>query len=348
MTKFDYAVFIGRFQPFHKGHYHVVQKALAISDKVIIVIGSDNEPRSARNPFTTDERIDIIMSAFDQNKRDLARIEFIHQENYTYNEDKWVASIQGAVRQIVHAKWKAGPTKIGLIGYRRDASSYYLKLFPTWDTIPYIPTCAWQSTDIRQQFFGNWDRTTALPGWAISDFHHDTIIHMFNQDELSPVYKEWAFVEGYKKQWENSPYPVTFNTVDALVIQSGHILVVKRGAQPGEGQLALPGGFVNHMETLDEAVLRELYEETRIDVPKPVLKGSVVARRVFDSPWRSQRGRTITTCYHIRLRDEAKLPKIKGGDDAAKAYWMPLDEFIRSRDRFFEDHYDLVTSMLGL
>ena len=58
--KYDYAVFIGRFQPFHVGHYHVVTEALKIAKEVILVIGSHDRPRDIRNPFTTQERIEII------------------------------------------------------------------------------------------------------------------------------------------------------------------------------------------------------------------------------------------------------------------------------------------------
>lgn len=346
---YDYTVFIGRFQPFHKGHYKVVKHALEITKKkVIIVIGSHNEPRSSRNPFTTDERIEIIKAAFDGDKKSFSKLEFVKQENYTYNEDKWIAAIQGAVTHIAHSEWSPDPYKVGLIGYEKDHSSYYLKMFPMWETVDFDPDSKVDSTYIRNQFFTDWDMGTTLPCWAVCDAHFDIIRGFFNQKDVETVKQEYLFVRGYKEQWQDSPYPVTFNTVDALVIQSGHILVVERDAQPGKGQLALPGGFLNQHETLEQGMLRELKEETRIGVPKPVLKGSIVNERTFDDPWRSQRGRTITTCYHIRLRDDHKLPKIKGGDDARKAFWMPLEEFMRSRNLFFEDHYDIVTAMLGL
>ena len=64
-------------------------------------------------------------------------------------------------------------------------------------------------------------------------------------------------------------------TVDAVVVQSGHILLVKRGDMPGKGLWALPGGFLNQEETMLDGAIRELKEETKIKVPVPVLKGSI-------------------------------------------------------------------------
>ena len=60
---YKYLVFIGRFQPFHNGHKAVIDEALKRSDKVIILIGSANLPRSLRNPFSVAERTAMIEGA---------------------------------------------------------------------------------------------------------------------------------------------------------------------------------------------------------------------------------------------------------------------------------------------
>ena len=148
------------------------------------------------------------------------------------------------------------------------------------------------------------------------------------------------FLEYYKAL----PYKPIFTTVDACVVQSGHVLLVKRRAAPGKGLWALPGGFLNADEYVDDAVLRELREETGIKVPEPVLRGSVVCWDKFDHPHRSARGRTITFAYLIHLAD-GKLPKVKGADDAEKAKWVPIADV--RRDMIFEDHYHIINSLMG-
>ena len=154
------------------------------------------------------------------------------------------------------------------------------------------------------------------------------------------------FINKYKSAWAAAPYAPTFVTCDAVVVQSGHILLVERKANPGKGLWALPGGFVNQDERLVDAALRELREETKLKVPAPVLKGSIKQQKVYDEPSRSERGRTITHAFHMELAADAKLPKVKGADDAKCAFWLPLNEL--SSKRMFEDHYFIIQDILGL
>ena len=131
-----------------------------------------------------------------------------------------------------------------------------------------------------------------------------------------------------------------------VVVQSGHILLVERKARPGKGLFALPGGFVDQGETLINACIRELREETRLKVPEPVLHGSLKGQRVFDDPYRSARGRTITHAFMFDLKPDTSLPKVKGGDDAKSAFWLPLSAL--QPERLFEDHFHIIRAMTGM
>ena len=135
-------------------------------------------------------------------------------------------------------------------------------------------------------------------------------------------------------------------TADSVVVQSGHILLVTRKFMPGEGLLALPGGFIKEYELIVDAVIRELKEETKLKVPIPVLKGSIKEIRVFDAPYRSQRGRTITHAAYIHLQDATELPKVTARDDAKYAAWYELGTL--QRNNMFEDHYDIIDEMVNL
>jgi bifunctional NMN adenylyltransferase/nudix hydrolase len=114
--------------------------------------------------------------------------------------------------------------------------------------------------------------------------------------------------------------------------------------------LALPGGFLAPDQTLEDSMIRELKEETQIKVPAQVLRGSIKNSHAFDYPERSQRGRTVTFTYFIELEPSLKdgLPRVKGGDDAAKAFWLPLSALGEKEDEFFEDHIHIIRYFLGL
>jgi bifunctional NMN adenylyltransferase/nudix hydrolase len=164
--------------------------------------------------------------------------------------------------------------------------------------------------------------------------------------EYDQIIREREFVANYKKQYASLPYPPIFSTADSVVIQSGHVLMIKRRAEPGKGLWALPGGYVNATtdKSVEDAAIRELREETMIKVPAPVLRGSIKRSKVFDAIGRSPRGRIITHAFHIELPD-GELPKVKGNDDAEKARWVPISD-VKSEE-CFEDHYEILQHFLG-
>lgn len=108
-------------------------------------------------------------------------------------------------------------------------------------------------------------------------------------------------------------------TVDAIIVSESNgnsmILLILRKANPFKGKWALPGGFVEINETLEEACKRELKEETgltNIDLHQFY---------TFDAVDRDPRERVISTVFHGRLIEA--IPVI-GGDDAEKAQWFPI------------------------
>lgn len=347
--KYDLAVFIGRFQPFHRGHYTVIETAFKTTKNVVILVGSTDGPRNLRNPFTFEEREFMIRAAFsaEENKR----LFFEPLVDSIYNDDIWISNVQEAVhRAFVKA---AGPwhplAKVALVGHAKDHTSFYLKLFPQWESIDVPQFKIISATSIR-------DAWLDTPSTELSRFNDiippntKQFLHNFMLNEKTSPYfvmlvRERKFIREYKKAWESAPYEPTFVTVDAVVIQSGHILLVKRKSEPGKGLWAMPGGFINPKEKIENAVIRELREETKIKVPEPVLRGSIKKREVFDDPERSQRGRTITHAFLIDLVDDVTLPKVKGSDDAEAAKWIPLSEVKRSD--MFEDHFSIIQKMTG-
>jgi len=111
---------------------------------------------------------------------------------------------------------------------------------------------------------------------------------------------------------ESAPVPRV--GVGGVVVQDGAILMVERGRPPRAGQWAIPGGKLHWGELLEEAVAREVQEETGLSV------------EVGELIWT---GQTIGPDWHFILLDfEATVigGSLSAGDDAADAAWVPLDE----------------------
>ena len=108
-------------------------------------------------------------------------------------------------------------------------------------------------------------------------------------------------------------------TVDIVIFTlregSLQVLLVKRGVPPFEGQYAIPGGFIRGDESLEEAALRELHEETGV---RNVFLEQLYT---FGNPKRDPRGRVITVAYYALIASD-KLSLVAGAD-AAEAQWFP-------------------------
>lgn len=133
-------------------------------------------------------------------------------------------------------------------------------------------------------------------------------------------------------------------TVDGVVLHrqpqgmagdSFSVLLIERGQEPFKGRYALPGGFVEYGEDIDDAIDREIEEETG-------LTGLPFRQfRTFGTPGRDPRGHTVSVVYVAVIIGEA--PAVVGGDDAASADWFPVN---RLPDLAF-DHSRILSRALG-
>lgn len=147
-------------------------------------------------------------------------------------------------------------------------------------------------------------------------------------------------------------HPRPMVTVDLVVLvaeRSGRrVLLIRRRHRPFEGRWALPGGFVEMNESLDEAARRELAEETGLVLPNPAARGRRERTRVrmeqlhtFGRPDRDPRGRTITVAYLI-LIPKGRIPATTAGDDAAETAWFSC----RRLPRLAFDHDEIIRCAL--
>jgi bifunctional NMN adenylyltransferase/nudix hydrolase len=338
--KYKLAVIIGRMQPIHNGHVHLLQKAAELADHVLVLFGDTGGPRTIKNPFTFAQRVNMLLGVI----HDLGI-----QKQFTTNcilddpnDQVWIKSVMNAV---------ACHSGVCIVGHSKEDTSY-LEWFPQFDFI----NVAYKNVDgfeynvnatyIRDLYFT--DKLDYVTG-AIPDASYKELRRISATDQFKQLKAEYEYIRSYKKSWEVAPYPVIFSTADAVVIQSGHVLLVRRAKEIGAGLLALPGGFVEQKDTLFQTALKELKEETGIKLQDEVLERCYKAKEIFDDPGRSLRGRTITTAFLFKLNDACDLPKLNPGKDpdggTIDAMWVPLNEV--KRETMFEDHYFIIQTMLG-
>ena len=343
MTKrYKVAVLIGRFEPFHNGHKSNVMQAFGIAEHVQILIGSSFQPRTIKNPFTFAEREEMICATLGEGPYNCSAI-----EDHKYSNDDWICQVQ---ETIARQHPGVDDKDICILGYDKDDSSWYNHAFPCWTFVPLEGFIEYgshpiDSTKIRELMFeGHMDFIQGAVPAAVFSY----LNKFAKKAEFATLVEEHEHIKGYKQMWSVAPFPPTFFCTDAVVIQGGHILLIRRGHAPGKGLWALPGGFLNPKETTEDCCVRELREETKIKVPEIVLRKSITARELFDAPDRSLRGRTLTHAFLIELDGgDGSLPRVKGSDDADKARWFKLSEVEKMGEVLFEDHKHIIATLRG-
>lgn len=311
-----------RAQPLHIGHIQLIEQALQRCARLVIVLGSVNRPRSWRNPWTFEERRDNLLKRFHGEHMD-SRLGIVPINDYRYSDAQWLSDFNALVKIETQRYYE----RVVIFGHRKPGNDYldmftaagyeYQDLSSTYDK---------DATTIRKALYAE----GLLP---------------------EPVMADMAYFAAEKERFSVYPYPDTlnFNCADAIVECNGHVALIQRGAAPGKGNWALPGGFKNSRETFLEAALRELDEEVNLRVPRKVLLGSVVNTRLFDDPYRGYGIPRNTLAVHFRVEPDrnGKLPEIRPADDAMHCFWMPINSVMNDIS-MHDDHQDIIGVMLNV
>jgi len=137
--------------------------------------------------------------------------------------------------------------------------------------------------------------------------------------------------------------------VAAVIVEDDRILLIKRGKEPSKGKWSVPGGSVEPGETLEEAVEREVYEETGLEIEIGDVAGVYGLRIERPTPNGQhptskgdeiKTGEEVSVAYHYRITDFFAVVTggtLAAGDDADDARWVPLEEV---------DEYELTEYLL--
>jgi len=123
-------------------------------------------------------------------------------------------------------------------------------------------------------------------------------------------------------------------TVDIIIEKDDRIVLITRKNEPFKGKLALPGGFVEEGELIEDRAIIEVKEETSLDVELKEILG------VYSIPDRDPRGHMMTTVFIAK----PKAGIVKGGDDATSAAWFKIDDKILNELSF--DHKKIIIDYL--
>jgi bifunctional NMN adenylyltransferase/nudix hydrolase len=311
-------IFIGRFQPVHHGHVHALGVAASQVEKLYILVGSANQCRSIKNPWTFSERANMIRAKMHANR--IQNFEIIPLNDYRYSDTQWMSDVRATIEHYS----MGSPI---LFGHMKDGNNY-LRWFPELKFKDIESQYAINATAVRQEMFENAD-----------------------SDMPETVRGDYAFYQKEKQTFANYPFPETlnFNCSDAILECQGHILLIQRKFSPGRGAWALPGGFRNQRETFLDCAIRELIEETNVRVPEKVLRGSIVKTELFDDPSRSFGIPRNTMAVYMRIspNPDGSLPRANGADDAALCKWVPLTDALNNIE-MYDDHKDIVSKVTGV
>ena len=132
------------------------------------------------------------------------------------------------------------------------------------------------------------------------------------------------------------PKPITpLVAVDAVIrFNKGSIVLIRRKNPPFKGELALPGGFVEVGECVEDACIREAYEETNISVTIKKLIG------VFSAPNRDPRGHNISIAFLCEPTTDSEKPLAK--DDAQSLEIVNFTDIASLKLAF--DHKDIINA----
>lgn len=341
-----HAIYIGRFQPFHRGHAKIIRETMQTDgiDSLTILVGSSNKPRSVRNPFSYELRYSMIAKWL-LSDPSLARMDIRIQPlpDYEYAQHKWYTEVRNHFRE---------DTKY-IVGYSKDDSSFYLKEFPELKYIqfnPYTPNSVdpLDATSIRN----DWYKGDGVSSRELVCASYEIMV----EGPAQELVEEFELFEKEKELFKDYPFPNSLNccTADPVVICGGHVLLITRKHAPGKNLLALPGGHKDSNETFFQCAIRELKEETGLKVPRKVIEGSLRGSQLFDAPNRSQNICKPSMAYYfeIALDPDGRLPRVKGMDDALDARWVPLSQIKQSekwtQSNLFDDHYEIISHFTGI
>lgn len=349
----DYAVFIGRMRPVHLAHMKIIEEALEKAEKLIILVGSANRPRSFMISAFDYEEVLAMLTILYRHHIANGRLIVMPLDDFIYDHDGWQMNATQVVDKVIRetmaleGRRAVDPKtlRVGLAGFGKDASSYYLNMFPEWESIQVGKQFSLLSaTDVRNAYF---QRIPQLSDFALDPRVIEYLRSFMHTDEFAYVVREREAIDANIRQYGRGP----FSASDAVITWRDHVLLINRNGKVGFGLDAFPGGMLDYGETTLQCALRELNEETRILSLNPgfekELMRNQIAYRLFDDPHRDPRGHYMSHAYHFAMPDEFDFSSLgmQPKSDARAVRMVPIADW--GHKKAFLDHYAVLRCFLA-
>ena len=372
-------VYIGRFQPFHKGHKAIVDltvKMMKPGDTFTIIIGSADQQETERNPLSASQRKEMLLIELEGYPVTISTI-----NDSPYNYDLWIEHLCAKMlgfKSATHDDFLEkqedfikGFSNICIVGMENVEE--YIDRITKYYT--YAPTGHF-NLGINSHIFSELDTQTSVHGSSIRalacsedrghlENFYSAIKDLVDEKVLAylktvnfPLIVYNAYTKGINyAESTGCKYNSCFMTVDNIVFDKflDQVLLIKR---KDNGKFAIPGGFAEPYMNMKDNALRELEEETGITakmLKDAFVKIDELEPTLIDAPYRDPRSshkcNFVSAVYVWQSKVDALknfIPYIKAGDDAVDTVWLSKEE---CEDlpawRFHADHKKIICKLLG-
>lgn len=372
-------VYIGRFQPFHKGHKAIVDltvKMMKPEDTFMIIIGSADQQETERNPLSASQRKEMLSIELEGYPVTISTI-----NDSPYNYDLWIEHLcakmlgfKSATHEDFFEKQEdfiKGFSNICIVGMENveeyiDRITKYYTYAPTEHFDLGISSHIFSELETQTSVHGSSIRTLVcsedrghLENFYsdIKDFVSEKVLAYLKTVNF-PLIVYNAYVNGINYVASTGcKYNSCFMTVDNIVFDkfANKILLIKR---KDNGKFAIPGGFAEPYMNMKDNALRELEEETSITakmLKDAFVKIDELEPTLIDAPYRDPRSshkcNFVSAVYVWQSKVDALknfIPYVKAGDDAVDTVWLSKEE---CEDlpawRFHADHKKIICKLLN-
>lgn len=372
-------VYIGRFQPFHKGHKAIVDltvKMMKPGDTFTIIIGSADQQETERNPLSASQRKEMLSIELKGYPITILTI-----NDSPYNYDLWIEHLCAKMlgfKSATHDDFLEkqedfikGFSNICIVGMENveeyiDRITKYYTYAPTEHFDLGISSHIFSELETQTSVHGSSIRTLVcsedrghLENFYsdIKDFVSEKVLAYLKTVNF-PLIVYNAYVNGINYAASTGcKYNSCFMTVDNIVFDkfANKILLIKR---KDNGKFAIPGGFAEPYMNMKDNALRELEEETSITakmLKDAFVKIDELEPTLIDAPYRDPRSshkcNFVSAVYVWQSKVDALknfIPYVKAGDDAVDTVWLSKEE---CEDlpawRFHADHKKIICKLLN-